>query len=357
MASSPTSSMTSTQGQSAAPELSIKRVGTKRFTVWGDYLELAKIRLNGMVLVTTAVGYILGAGEHTDWGKFTLTLLGTGLAAIGASAFNQVLEVRRDGLMERTRERPLPAGRIKLYQAILFAFLTTFAGLGILTEFVGVMVAGLGMLNVVIYVMLYTPLKAVTSLNTPVGAVCGALPPMMGWAAATESLGLGAWMLGAILFLWQIPHFLALAWMYRADYARGGFKMLPVIDPTGRLTCPLIVLYCITLLPVGLAISFYGVAGWFYGVSSVVLGLGMLYLGGQMARWKTTRHARRLFLASVTYLPLLLVVMLVDMKPGAAAAGQKSFPYAPVSAGAEPGLSAATPMVAVLGNEGRLTLP
>lgn len=283
-----------------------------RHTVWRDYTELSKIRLNGMVLVTTAVGYVLGSGTPLDWSKLALTLLGTGLAAVGASAFNQVLEVRRDGLMERTRDRPLPAGRIKLYQGILFAFLTTFAGVGLLTEFVGPLVAALGMLNVMIYVMLYTPLKPRTSLNTPVGAICGALPPMMGWAAATNELGLGAWILGAILFLWQIPHFLALAWMYRADYARGGFRMLPVIDPTGRLTCPLIILYCIALLPVGLAMSFSGVTGWYYGVVSLLLGLGMLYLGWQMAQQKTYLRARRLFLASVTYLPLLLGVMLLD---------------------------------------------
>ncbi|MEI8197757.1 MAG: heme o synthase, partial [Phycisphaerae bacterium] len=285
------------------------------------------------VLVTTGVGYALaptplnenGTATGLNWGRLALTLLGTGLAAIGASAFNQILEIRRDGLMERTRHRPLPAGRISPRNALLFAFLASFGGLGILNETVDSLCAALGTLNLLIYVLLYTPLKPRTSLNTLVGALCGALPPMMGWAAAAHRLDYGAWVLGAILFLWQIPHFLALAWLYRADYARGGFRMLPVIDPTGRLTGPMVVLYCLALLPVGLAMSIVGVTGWVYAALSLLLGAGLLYLGLELAKRKTPRDARRLFLASVTYLPVLLILMLLDPLP---ATQRSQFPEA-----------------------------
>lgn len=294
-----------------------------RGSVLRDFCELAKLRLNAMVLLTTGVGYALaptalhedGTVSGLNWGRFGLTLLGTGLAAMGASAFNQLLEIRRDGLMERTRQRPLPAGRISPGVALVFAFVASFGGLGILNENVDSLCAGLGTLNLLVYVLLYTPLKPRTSLNTLVGAICGALPPMMGWAAAAHRLDSGAWVLGAILFLWQIPHFLGLAWLYRADYARAGFRMLPVIDPTGRITGPMVVLYCLALLPVGLAMSIVGVTGWVYAALSLLLGAGLLYLGMELAKHKTQRDARRLFLASVTYLPLLLILMLLDPLP------------------------------------------
>ncbi len=245
------------------------------------YLELAKIRLNAMVLITTAVGFVLGSPGPLDsaaLARLCWTILGTGLAGAGASALNQLLEIRRDALMQRTRLRPLPSGQISTVQALVFAMLTSLAGVGILNELVNPLTAFLGLANIVIYAVVYTPLKTRTSLCTLVGAVCGALPPMMGWTAASGQIGLGAVLLGTVLFLWQIPHFLALAWMLRDDYARAGFRMLPLIDPQGHLTCLMIVLYSLALLPLGLAVTFSGMAGYLFGAVSLVLGLGLLLL-------------------------------------------------------------------------------
>lgn len=288
-------------------------------TLYSQYMQLSKARLNALVLATTAVGYLLASGGPVRWGGLALTLLGTGLAAIGAAALNQVLEAERDGRMERTRGRPLASGQISKMHGTIFALACIGAGLAILVDWVDPIAAGLGMLNVLVYAAIYTPLKPVTSLNTIVGAVCGALPPMMGWAAASGELSIGAWLLGAILFVWQIPHFLALAWLYRADYARGGFRMLPVIDPTGRLTCLMIVLYSLALLPLGIAVSAAGVAGWVFAAGSVALGSGLLLLGVKLSREKTRENARRVFLASVTYLPLLLSLMVADGRTSPAA--------------------------------------
>ncbi len=282
------------------------------------YLELAKIRLNAMVLVTTAVGFVLGTPGPLDQAAFVRlfwTILGTGLAGAGASALNQLLEIRRDAQMQRTCRRPLPAGQISAQHALLFAMLTSLAGVGVLNELVNPLTALLGLANIVIYALIYTPLKTRTSLCTLVGAVCGALPPMMGWTAARGQFGSGAVLLGAILFLWQIPHFLALAWMLRDDYAKAGFRMLPLIDPQGHLTCLMIVLYSLALLPMGLAITFSGMAGYFFAAASLLLGMGMLLLSLALRRMKTPRNARRVFLASLVYLPLLMACMVLDGRP------------------------------------------
>ena len=195
------------------------------------YLELAKIRLTAMVLVTTAVGFILGSPGPVAYGRLFWTILGTGLAAAGASTMNQLLEIRRDALMRRTRNRPLPAGQVSPLAALVFALGTSAAGVGILNELVNPLTALLGLANIVIYSLVYTPLKPRTSLCTLVGAICGALPPIMGWTGAANSISLGAVLLGTILFLWQIPHFLSLVWVCRDDYAKAGFRMLPLIDP------------------------------------------------------------------------------------------------------------------------------
>ena len=287
------------------------------------YLELAKNRLNAMVLVTTAVGFVLGMPGPLDsaaWARLFWTIVGTGLAGAGASALNQLLEIRRDAQMQRTRLRPLPTGQISALQALIFALLTTLAGVGILNELVNPLTALLGLANVVIYAVIYTPLKTRTSLCTLVGAVCGALPPMMGWTAASGQFGVGAVLLGTILFLWQIPHFLALAWMLRDDYAKAGFRMLPLIDPQGHLTCLMIVLYSLALLPLGLAITFSGLAGYLFAAASLVLGLGMLLLALALRRIKTPQNARRVFLASLVYLPLLMACMVLDGRPHNSAA-------------------------------------
>ena len=279
------------------------------------YLELSKIRLTAMVLITTAVGFVLGSPGPLDYARLTWTILGTGLAGAGASALNQLLEIRRDALMRRTRGRPLPTGQISALHAALFAVATSLAGVAILNELVIPLTAFLGLANIVIYAAIYTPLKARSSLSTLVGAICGALPPIMGWTGATNSLGLGGLLLGTILFLWQIPHFLALAWMLRDDYAKAGFRMLPLVDPQGHLTCLMIVLYSLALLPLGLAVTFAGLAGSLFGAMSLVLGLGLLMLALELRRMKTPRNARRVFLASLIYLPLLMFFMVIDRHP------------------------------------------
>ena len=294
--------------------------------LYRQYAELAKIRLNAMVLITAGVGFIMANPRDIHWPGLLITLLGTGLAAVGAAAFNQLLEISRDGRMQRTRARPLPSGQMSRTHALAFAILTTDLGIAILWVFVNPLTAVLGLANVLIYLLAYTPLKSRTSLNTLVGAICGALPPMMGWAAASGRLGAGAWLLGAVLFIWQIPHFLALAWLYREDYARGGYRMLPVIDPAGRLTCLLITLYSLALLPLAVVISLVGVAGWIFAIGALILGAGWLLMTLHLSRTKTRTSARRVFLASVTYLPLVLILMVFDartpppvMPPGAPA--------------------------------------
>lgn len=239
-------------------------------------------------------------------------IVGTALAAIGAAAFNQLLEIDRDALMNRTANRPLPSRQMSRTHAVIIALLTSAGGLAILCPLVNGIVCSLAFINILIYVAIYTPLKPKTSTNTLIGAICGAIPPMMGWAAATGRLDLGAWLLGAILFVWQIPHFLALAWLYRDEYAKGGFKMLPMLDPTGRLTCTTIILYTLVLLPLGLMVTLAGISGWYFAAGSIALGLGWLWLGLRLMRNKTRLNARHVFLASITYLPMLLTLMMVD---------------------------------------------
>jgi protoheme IX farnesyltransferase len=279
------------------------------------YLELAKIRLTAMVLVTTAVGFILGSPGPVAYGRLAWTILGTGLAAAGASALNQLLEIRRDALMRRTRGRPLPTRQVSPLHAFVFAVGASAAGVGILNELVNPLTALLGLANIVIYALVYTPLKSRTSLCTLVGAICGALPPIMGWTGAGNANWLGAALLGTILFLWQIPHFLSLVWMCRDDYAAAGFRMLPLIDPQGHLTCLMIVLYSLALLPLGLAVTFAGLAGYLFAAVSLVLGLGWFLLAVKLRRAKTPRNARRVFLGSLAYLPLLMLFLVLDGHP------------------------------------------
>ena len=212
-----------------------------------DYLELAKMRVSGMVLVTTAVGYVLGSQRPIDWPGLALVVFGTGLAVVGAAAPNQLLEIDRDAKMQRTRNRPLPAGRVSRTGAFLFGMAAVAAGLGVLNEWVSPLCCLLGLVDVLLYVLIYTPLKTRTSLNTLVGSVCGALPPLIGWAAAAGGLGLDATLLGGILLLWQVPHSLSFVWLYRDDYAAAGYRMLPVVDPQGRLTCLAIILWWLAL--------------------------------------------------------------------------------------------------------------
>lgn len=283
-------------------------------TLRKDIFTLAKVRLTAMVVITTVVGYVTGANGHVHLWILALAAAGTWLVAGSASALNQVLETGPDGLMNRTRQRPLPAGRMLPSTAILFAIFTAVSGLGLLYFGVNLLTALLGLTNLVLYAFVYTPLKRISTLNTLVGAICGAIPPMMGYAAATGRIGLPAIILGLLLFVWQIPHFLALAWMYRDDYAHGGFRMLPVVDASGQVTCRMMILYSALLIPVSTAACFFGFAGAWFGVAALALGLVMVYLSLRLRREKTRQNARRVFLASVIYLPLVLIVLVADLR-------------------------------------------
>jgi len=278
-----------------------------------DYLELAKARLGALVVLTAFVGYLLGARGNPSLWVGAAAVIGTALSAFGANILNQWWEVERDRRMLRTRKRPLPAGRVDRDRAGVWGVVTALTGLVVLAFGTNWLTTGLSLGVILLYVLVYTPLKVLTPLNTVVGAVCGAVPPMMGWAAATGQLDTGAWILGGILFVWQIPHFLALAWLYRDDYARGGFRMLPAVDAEGRLTGRLAFIYAAALLPITAALSVAGVTGGAFLVASQVVGLAFVALGWVFLRDRSRQSARRLFLASILYLPLVLGLGVVDM--------------------------------------------
>jgi protoheme IX farnesyltransferase len=281
----------------------------------GDYLILTKVRITALVLVTAATGFLLGSGDDLDLRLLAWTLLGTGLAASGAAALNQVLERSVDARMRRTAGRPIPAGRMSAAHGMAVGIGLSLAGVGVLAALVDPLTAALGALTVLLYVGVYTPLKRMTTLNTIVGAVPGAIPPVMGWTAATGTLGVPAGVLFAILFLWQLPHFLAIAWIFRDDYRRGGFPMLPVVDPEGRTTGHQVALYCAALVPVSLLPTILGLTGPTYFFGALVLGVAFLGFGLRMARHRRGREARGVLLASVTYLPLLLALLVIDRGP------------------------------------------
>ena len=276
-----------------------------------DFVELTKPRITSLVLVTAAVGYAVGGAGSFSAFRFLLFMAGTALLCAGASALNQYAERDADARMNRTKGRPLPAGRIRPEDALAFGLVLSGAGLALLT-FVNALTVLLGAVSLSSYVLAYTPLKRVSSLCTVVGAVPGALPPLMGWAASRGSLGPAGWGLFAILFLWQLPHFLAIGWLYRDDYARGGFPMLAVTDRDGSSTGRQAVLYATALLPVTLASGLLAAAGHGYLWGALILGLAFLGCAVLFAWNRSTGAARRLFFASVLYLPLLLGLMVFD---------------------------------------------
>ena len=276
-----------------------------------DFVELAKPRITSLVLVTAAVGFAVGSRGGFAGLAFLVFMAGTALLCGGASALNQYLERGPDALMERTRRRPIPAGRLRPEEGLVFGIALSATGLALLA-FVNPLTLALGAVSLFSYVFAYTPLKRVTSLCTVVGAIPGALPPLMGWAAARGSLGAAGWGLFAILFLWQLPHFLAIGWLYRDDYARGGFPMLSVTDKDGASTGRQAVLYATALLPVTLAAGMLASAGAGYLWGALILGLGFIACAAAFAWNRTVGGARRLFLASVLYLPLVLGLMVFD---------------------------------------------
>ncbi len=279
----------------------------------GVYLELAKARLATLVVLTAVAGYVLAARGSADLATMLLTALGTALSAFGANILNQAWEVERDRRMERTRSRPLPAGRIRRSTAVAWGLASAAAGLSVLILAANGLTAALSLGCIVLYVLVYTPMKPRTSFNTLIGAVVGAIPPVMGWTAATGRLGVGAFILGGLLLLWQVPHFMALAWMYREDYARGGFRMLPSVDPSGGATSRLAFLYAAALVPLGVLAWAAGLSGNTFLAGSTVVGAAFALFGWRFLRDRTDAAARRLFLASLLYLPLVLGLMVADM--------------------------------------------
>ena len=281
-------------------------------TAWHDYWELTKPRIAFLVLVTAALGFFWGGqGIHAPL-IFCCLLVGTGLTTCGSSVLNQYLERDVDGLMKRTRNRPLPAGRVKPGAALSMGFALVLGGVFFLLFTAGLLTAFLALLSAFLYVVVYTPMKRQNWLNTSLGAVPGALPPVGGWTAATGSIDPGAVVLFLILFAWQHPHFYAIAWIFRDDYRRGGFKMLPVVEPDGNSTCWQVMGYLVLLLIFSVLPSFMGLTGSFYLVGALVLGTLFLASGLALSCSRSVTSARRLLKASVLYLPLLLVLSVVD---------------------------------------------
>ncbi len=278
----------------------------------GDFIALTKPRLNLLVLVTAVAGLYLASPDGVPAAILLHTSLGTALGAGGAAAFNQVWERDTDTLMKRTRSRPIPGGRLGTTEGLVFAFALSIAGIVDLAVAVNLLCAGVAALTLLTYVVIYTPLKRRTSLATLIGAVPGALPPVIGWTAATESLSLAPLVLFGIVFLWQMPHFLAIAWLYRDEYAAAGIPLLPVLEPDGRRTGRQALLYAAALWPVSLMPTLLGLAGGAYIALATLLGGGLIILSARFARDRSTPAARRLFLFSIIYLPLLWGALVAD---------------------------------------------
>lgn len=276
------------------------------------YIALSKPRILVMVVLMTAAGFFLGAKALDPLDVFFWTLLGTAFSSAGSAALNNYLERDVDERMSRTKTRALPAGLISPNEALFFGVFTVVLGVTILAWQVNLLTGFLSLLTAFLYVLVYTPLKRITWWNTVVGAIPGALPPMGGWAAATNDLTIGAWIVFFILFVWQHPHFYAIAWMYRDDYEQGGFKMLPVVYPDGKRTFRQIVGFSILLIPVSLLPYYYGIAGSVYAVGMTLLGVGMLAVGIKAWRTHSNEDARALLQASIVYLPLFFALILCD---------------------------------------------
>jgi protoheme IX farnesyltransferase len=281
--------------------------------------DLIKARLTTLVLLTTFVGFYMGEHGAMDFALMFHALAGTALVAAGASALNQLLEREYDAKMRRTQNRPLPSGQLEPTTVMIFGGVCATAGLIYLALAVNLLTSVIGAVTLVSYLFIYTPLKRVTWLNTAIGAVPGALPPVMGWTAARGELSGEGWALFAILAFWQMPHFFSIAWIYRDEYAKAGFKMLPVVDPHGQRTGQQVVSHTLALLVVSLSPFIFKMTGTIYLVGAVILGAGYLWCAIQFSRQLrfaraelTLARARQLFLASIIYLPLLLAVMVLD---------------------------------------------
>jgi protoheme IX farnesyltransferase len=285
----------------------------RRASITRDYLELSKSRIVFMVLITTAAGYLFAA-EQVNGLLMLHTLIGTALVAAGTNALNQYVERHHDAKMNRTRTRPLPAGRITPRAALIFSSAIAVVGTLYLGLAVNWLTAALGAFTLTSYIFVYTPLKRVSTICTVIGAIPGAVPPLMGWAAATGELGVGGWVAFGILFLWQLPHFMAISWLYREDYARGGFVMLSTIDEQGGAVARQAIYYTLALLPLSVAPTLLGITGLPYLIGAVVSGAALL--AGTIAFFfeRDTRNARRLFMISNLYLLTVMLLLVVDAR-------------------------------------------
>lgn len=286
--------------------------GRRLGTMVGDYVALTKPRLNLLVVATSAAGYYLGATGAPTLRDMLPAVCGTALVAAGSAALNQVLERDTDALMRRTRQRPLPDGRIAPDEGRLFGLILSALGVLVLALAANALAALLAVVTLVVYVVIYTPLKRRSDISTLVGAIPGALPPLIGWAAGRGSLSAGGWALFGIVFLWQIPHFMAIAWLYRDDYGRAGFPMLPVTDPGGRSAGRQALLYACALLPASLVPTVLGVSGSIYFWVALVLGIVMVGLSWRFATIRNERSAYALFIGSIVYLPLIWAAMILN---------------------------------------------
>ena len=278
------------------------------------YIELTKPRIAFLLVLTSAAGFYLGTVGTFNIVLFMHSMVGITLLALGVATLNQWFERDIDPLMERTEKRPLPAKKVSPNEALIFGLLQCAIAETYLLVLVNPLTAILGLVVIVGYVLVYTPLKTRTSASTAIGAIPGALPPLMGWTAAANDITMGAWALFVMQFLWQFPHFFAIAWMYREQYKKAGILMLPVVEPDGKLTFRQIVLFTIMLVPVSLAPFFLGLAGTIFLVGASLLGIWFLYASVRSAMDKSNERARKLLLVSVIYLPLLFILMVADKR-------------------------------------------
>jgi protoheme IX farnesyltransferase len=292
-----------------APPFAVSARTTARAS---DFVALVKPRLNVLVVASSAAGFYLGAPTPLDFGAMAIAVVGTAFVAGGAAALNQVYERDTDALMRRTRLRPLPDGRITPRDGIIFGSALSFAGLLLLAMRANLSAAMLAFATLVVYLNVYTPMKRKSPIATLVGAVPGALPPLIGWAASHGRVSIGGLSLFAIVFVWQIPHFMAIAWLYREDYGKAGFPMLPVIDPHGRRAARQALGYALALVPLSAAPAFVGVAGKPYLGVALLLSALLAWLAARFASSRNDAAARALFLGSITYLPLLWIAMIAN---------------------------------------------
>ena len=278
----------------------------------GLYCELTKIRLSVLVVVTTAVGFIMVSPAAIEWVVLLWTVLGTACCAGAAAALNQVIECSRDSKMHRTQQRPLPSGNLSTAHAFIIGVVLSYIGVAILSFGANIAAAGIALLTILLYVLIYTPLKARTSLNTILGAIVGALPPLIGSVAAYGTIETGGLIIAAILFVWQLPHFLSLAWMYREDYARGGFKMLPAIDASGGITSRASLMTCLLLVPLSLLLTLTGFTGVLFAITGSLLSIWLTVRAYSFWMRRDNESARKLFFGTIMYLPILLGLMLID---------------------------------------------